>query len=75
MRAAWRAVPLHAVLAVGAVLTLTPLVWMVSASLMPTDETPRQKKQAPYPCRSASTAPNSKRAWNARSSCRRSIRR
>jgi multiple sugar transport system permease protein len=38
MRAAWKAVPLHAVLALGALLTLTPLVWMVSASLMPTGE-------------------------------------
>ncbi len=38
MRAAWRALPLHAVLAAGALLTLTPLVWMISASLMPTGE-------------------------------------
>jgi multiple sugar transport system permease protein len=38
MKAAWRAVPLHLVLAVGALLTLTPLAWMISASLMPTGE-------------------------------------
>ncbi len=38
MRRAWRAVPLHAVLVVGAALTLTPLVWMISASFMQNGE-------------------------------------
>ncbi len=38
MRRAWRAVPLHAALTAIAVLTLAPLAWMVSASLMPTGE-------------------------------------
>ncbi|HEY6866552.1 MAG TPA: carbohydrate ABC transporter permease [Candidatus Eisenbacteria bacterium] len=38
MRRAWRALPLHAALIAGALLTLAPLAWMVSASLMPTGE-------------------------------------
>ena len=38
MRRFWRAVPLHAALTALAVLTLAPLAWMVSASLMPTGE-------------------------------------
>ena len=38
MKRAVAAVVLHAVLAAGAVLTLLPLLWMVSASLMPTGE-------------------------------------
>lgn len=38
MRRFWRAVPLHAALVALAALTLAPLAWMVSASLMPTGE-------------------------------------
>jgi multiple sugar transport system permease protein len=34
-------IALHVVLALGAVLTLIPLVWMVSASFMPTGEANR----------------------------------
>lgn len=35
MRRFVRAIPLHAVLALGVLLTLTPLLWMLSASFMP----------------------------------------
>ena len=38
MRRAWRGLPLNAALAALAVLTVAPLAWMVSASLMPTGE-------------------------------------
>jgi len=38
MRRTWGTIALHAALVVGALLTLTPLAWMVSASLMPTGE-------------------------------------
>ena len=38
MKRFWRAVPLHAALVALAALTLAPLAWMVSASLMPTGE-------------------------------------
>ncbi|HUG41630.1 MAG TPA: carbohydrate ABC transporter permease [Longimicrobiales bacterium] len=38
MSSRWRGVLLHAVLAVGAFLAMAPMVWMVSASLMPAGE-------------------------------------
>jgi multiple sugar transport system permease protein len=38
MRRAFQSLGLHAALVAGAALTLTPLVWMVSASLMPANE-------------------------------------
>ena len=38
MRRRLRDAALHAALAAGALLTLAPLAWMVSASLMPTGE-------------------------------------
>ena len=38
MKRFWRAVPLHAALVALAALTLAPLAWMISASLMPTGE-------------------------------------
>ena len=38
MRRTWGTIALHAALVIGALLTLTPLAWMVSASLMPTTQ-------------------------------------
>ena len=38
MKRSWETVLLHAAIVTGALLTLTPLIWMLSASLMPSGE-------------------------------------